>query len=255
MDVFKTLNAVNVNDFTEKKNGLTYLSWAHAWAHVAEKFPEASYTIWKDEHNLPYVYDPLTGYMVYTSVTIDGITREMWLPVMDSGNNAMKAEPYEITTRYGKKIPVAAATMFDINKAIMRCLTKNLSMFGLGLYIYAGEDLPTVDEEPEKPKPAPITEGKKVEDLPKEKPKRRTAKKVEEPVKEPETLPFVDAKPTVEMTAKAKVLAYIERHHFDLATIRKLCDLYRIETLSKMTAQQAQHYISVLERKGISIDE
>ena len=85
--------------------------------------------------------------MVYTNVTIEGITREMWLPVMDGNNRAMKNEPYEIMTKYGKKITVDAATMFDINKTIMRCLTKNLGMFGLGLSLYAGEDIGGLEDE------------------------------------------------------------------------------------------------------------
>lgn len=99
--------------------------------------------------------------MVYTTVTIDGITHEMWLPVMDGANNAMRFEPYSIKTKFGDK-PVAAATMFDVNKTIMRCLTKNLAMFGLGLYIYAGEDLP---EETEDEKQAKQTTAKLIHDI------------------------------------------------------------------------------------------
>lgn len=118
------LTEINVNEHTESKNGLTYLSWAWAWAEVLKVCPDATYEVVKFD-GLPYAHDPETGYMVYTTVTIDGVTREMWLPVMDYKNKAM-----------------LNATMFDINKAIMRCLTKNLAMFGLGLYIYAGEDLP-----------------------------------------------------------------------------------------------------------------
>lgn len=139
--LFAKLFATNVNDHTEQKNGLTYLSWAWAWAEFKKVCPDATYEIVKQENGLPYAYDPNTGYMVYTRVTACGVTHEMWLPVMDSGNNAMKAEPYEVSTKY-KTYDVSAATMFDVNKAIMRCLTKNLAMFGLGLYIYAGEDLP-----------------------------------------------------------------------------------------------------------------
>lgn len=138
--VFENLNNANVNGHTEEKNGLTYLSWAWAWAEVKKAYPDANYTIEKF-NGLPYVYDENTGYMVYTTVTIEGITHEMWLPVMDGANKAMKAKPYKYQTRYDEKT-CEAATMFDVNKAIMRCLVKNLAMFGLGLYIYAGEDLP-----------------------------------------------------------------------------------------------------------------
>lgn len=144
-DTFRKLYGINVNDKTETKEGLTYLSWAWAWAVVKSECPDATYNIKRFENGLPYVYDANTGYMVFTDVTIDGTTHEMWLPVMDSHNRAMKSEPYTITTKYGKEIRVEAATMFDINKTIMRCLVKNLAVFGLGLYIYAGQDLPDVD--------------------------------------------------------------------------------------------------------------
>ena len=145
MKVFEVLNNTNVNGHTEGRNGLTYLSWAWAWAEVKKAYPDAQYEIEKF-NGLPYVFDELTGYMVYTKVTIKGITHEMWLPVMDSANKAMKATPYTYETKYGEK-KVEAATMFDINKTLMRCLTKNLAMHGLGLYIYAGEDLPEMDKE------------------------------------------------------------------------------------------------------------
>ena len=152
---FEVLNAINVNGHTETKDAggtkLTYLSWAWAWAEVKKVYPEATYEIIKFD-GIPYVFDPMTGYMVYTTVTINGITHEMWLPVMDGNNKAMKAEPYQVQTKY-KTFTVNAATMFDINKAIMRCLTKNLAMFGLGLYIYAGEDLPE-DAENDQEQPA-----------------------------------------------------------------------------------------------------
>lgn len=147
---FDILNAVNVNEHTETKDTgkvkLTYLSWAWAWSEVKKRFPDAQYEIIKF-NGLPYVFDEKTGYMVYTTVTIDGITHEMWLPVMDGNNRAMLDHTYEVVTKYNK-FTVQPATMFDVNKAIMRCLTKNLAMFGLGLYIYAGEDLPEdADEE------------------------------------------------------------------------------------------------------------
>ena len=138
---FEKLYQINVNDKTEDKNGLTYLSWAFAIAEFKKVHPNMTYEVKKFENGLPYVYDENTGYMVFTSVTVDGLTHEMWLPVMDGNNKAMKSKPYTVKTKY-KEIVVNAATMFDINKTIMRCLTKNLAMFGLGLYIYAGEDLP-----------------------------------------------------------------------------------------------------------------
>ena len=146
--VFETLSAINVNDKVEKKSNLTYLSWAWAWAEVKKQYPDASYEVLRDpQTDKPWFFDPALGYMTMTNVTIDGETLEMWLPVMDGANNAMMDAPYTFATRYGEK-QVNKATMFDINKTIMRCLTKNLAMFGLGHYIYAGEDLPEAKPEP-----------------------------------------------------------------------------------------------------------
>ena len=142
---FEEVYKINVNEHTEKKNNLTYLSWAWAWAEFKKAYPDAEYEIKRFENGLPYVYDENTGYMVFTSVTAGDLTYEMWLPVMDGANKAMKKEPYTYMTKYGEKT-VESATMFDVNKTIMRCLVKNLAMFGLGLYIYAGEDLPESNE-------------------------------------------------------------------------------------------------------------
>lgn len=149
--MFEELSKINVNDKTESKNGLTYLSWTWAWSELKKKYPNATYEIKKFENNLPYVYDENTGYMVFTTMTIDDLTYEMWLPVMDGNNKAMLNHSYtykvkeyvdgRFTGQYKDK-EVEPATMFDINKTIMRCLVKNIAMFGLGIYIYAGEDLP-----------------------------------------------------------------------------------------------------------------
>lgn len=144
--VFATLSAINLNDKVEKKKDLTYLSWTYAWSEVQKHYPDASYEVMFFD-GFPYIYDPSTGYMVFTKVTIEGQTRMMWLPVMDGANKAMKVSEYTYPTRYGDKT-VEAASMFDINKTIMRCLVKNLAMFGLGIYIFAGEDLPEGDVQP-----------------------------------------------------------------------------------------------------------
>ena len=149
--MFEKLSQINVNDKIESKNGLSYLSWTWAWSEIKKEYPNATYEIKKFENNLPYVYDENTGYMVFTTMTIDDLTYEMWLPVMDGNNKAMLNEPYnykvkeykdgKATGNYIEKT-VEKATMFDINKTIMRCLVKNIAMFGLGIYIYAGEDYP-----------------------------------------------------------------------------------------------------------------
>lgn len=128
--VFEVLNEINVNEHTEKKNGLTYLSWAWAWAEVKKRYPEANYVIY--ESTLPngcvtnYFTDGKTCY-VKTGVIINGLEHIEELPVMDFRN---------------KSIPYESVTSFDVNKAIQRSLTKAVARHGLGLYIYAGEDLP-----------------------------------------------------------------------------------------------------------------
>lgn len=149
--MFEELVKINVSDKVEKKNGLSYLSWTYAWSEIKKVYPNATYEIKKFENNLPYVFSSNTGYMVFTSMTINDLTYEMWLPVMDGNNKAMLDVPYKykvkeyidgrFTGNYVEKM-VERATMFDINKTIMRCLVKNIAMFGLGLYIYSGEDLP-----------------------------------------------------------------------------------------------------------------
>jgi hypothetical protein len=151
-NLFETLSSINVNDKTEKKSNLTYLSWSFAWAEFKKVCPTATYKIKEyGEDKKPYLYDENFGIMVMTSVTVGTETHEMWLFVMDGANKAMKTKPYTYQTRYGEK-ECAAATMFDINKTLMRCLVKNLAMFGLGIYIYAGEDLPEGYVEPPKKK-------------------------------------------------------------------------------------------------------
>ena len=145
--VFNTLNFVNCNEHTEKKNGLTYLSWAWAWAEVKKRYPTAFYTIYENPDGWNYFTDGRTCW-VKTGVTIEGLEHIEYLPVMDYRNAS---------------IPADKVTSFDVNKAIQRSLTKAAARHGLGLYIYAGEDLPeeaaTQEPKPEpKPKKAPKPE-------------------------------------------------------------------------------------------------
>lgn len=150
MKTFNELRLINVNEHIEEKEGLKYLSWAWAWDIFKQSCPDANYEVVKNPHNgLPY-FESFAGAMVYTKVTANGITHEMWLPVMDGKNKAMKNEPYTYKVKDWKtkqlvEKTVESFTMFDVNKTVMRCLVKNLAMFGLALYIYNGEDLP--DEE------------------------------------------------------------------------------------------------------------
>lgn len=123
---FAVLNGINVSDKTEKKNGLTYLSWAWAWGEVKKRYPEATYTIYENADGWFYHTDGRTCW-VKTGVTVNGVEHVEYLPVMDSRN---------------RSIPLENVTSFDVNKAIQRSLTKAVARHGLGLYIYAGEDLP-----------------------------------------------------------------------------------------------------------------
>ena len=143
--VFDVLNSINVNEHTEKKNNLTYLSWAWAWSKVKEHYPDAFYTIYENRDGLFYHTDGRTCW-VKTGVTINGLEHIEYLPVMDNRNQS---------------IGVDRVTSFDVNKAIQRSLTKAVARHGLGLYIYAGEDLPEQEaakarEEASKPTRAQI---------------------------------------------------------------------------------------------------
>ena len=123
---FNDLYAVNVNGHTEKKNGLTYLSWAWAWGEIKKRHPDATYTVYENADGWNYHTDGRTCW-VKTGVTVNGIEHIEYLPVMDYKN---------------KSISIENVTSFDVNKAIQRSLTKACARHGLGLYIYAGEDLP-----------------------------------------------------------------------------------------------------------------
>ena len=167
LNYFEELNNINVKDKIEKKGDLSYLSWAWAWQEIKKRHSSIQYEVVKNESGLPF-FKSEEGYIVYTKVTIDDITHEMWLPVMDGTNKAMKDKRYTYkvqkkkwSTQYNKYVrtkdsegnylfeerEVEAATMFDINTTIMRCLVKNIAMHGLGLYIYAGEDIPSAEKD------------------------------------------------------------------------------------------------------------
>lgn len=124
--VFETLNAVDCSKYVEKKGALTYLSWAWAWGQVKKYYPQAVYRIYEDGEGRMYHTDGKTAW-VKTGVEIEGIEYIEYLPVMDNRHNS---------------IPVANVKSTDANTAVQRSLTKACARHGLGLYIYAGEDLP-----------------------------------------------------------------------------------------------------------------
>ena len=139
MSVFETLSKINVNDKVEKKNGLSYLPWAWAWSVAKQNYPAATYKVYENQDGLNYHHDGMTGW-VKTGVTIENMEMIEYLPIMDYRNQSIKVD----------KI-----TSFHVNSSIQRSLTKALARHGLGLYIYAGEDLPQDTKAEPKPKAEP----------------------------------------------------------------------------------------------------
>lgn len=138
MSIFKQLSEINVNDHVEQKGRFKYLSWTWAVSELRKASPTATWEVIKF-NGLPFCKTE-TGYFVEVAVTVDGITLSQIHPVLDNNN---------------KTIPVPSA--FQINTSIQRCLVKAIALHGLGLYIYAGEDLP--DVEPEKTNVLSVTNG------------------------------------------------------------------------------------------------
>ena len=186
---FSELNKIDVSDKIEKKNGLSYLSWAFAWSELKKKYPDSTYTIYENAQGWNYHTDGRTAW-VKTGVTVLGIEHVEYLPVMDYRNNS---------------IPLEKITSFDVNKAIQRSLTKAVARHGLGLYIYAGEDLP--------------------EDEPKAKP---TAKAKAEPA------PTAAKDPLTEVRAKyQELIDYCKENDHDIKEVAKA---YRLN--NKSTAEE-----------------
>jgi len=166
-DVWDTLSKVDVSEHTEKKMNLTYLSWAWAWGVLMEHYPEAKYSFYEDDNHVPFVTLPDGTCEVRCRVSIGDLVREMWLPIMNHKNQ-----------------PVINPNSFQVNTSKMRCLTKCLGIWGLGHYIYAGEDLPDGEAKEEKPV------GKKP--VPKKTPVKKEPKK-EEPGEEDKVADFDEA--------------------------------------------------------------
>ena len=198
---FTALNAINVNDKTEKKNGLTYLSWAWAWGEVKKLYPDTTYKIYENDLGWNYHTDNNTAW-VKTGVTVSGIEHIEYLPVMDNRN---------------KSISIDNITSFDVNKAIQRSLTKALARHGLGLYIYAGEDLP----EDEKPS---------------------------EPVKKSDKKPDFSEMAQEQITqSQANVLHELIRQFG--ADEKKLCQYYKVAAVEAMTNEQYSTALVELKKK------
>lgn len=184
---FSELNNIDVSDKIEKKNGLSYLSWAFAWGELKKRYPDSTYTIYENAQGFNYHTDGKTAW-VKTGVTVCGLEHIEYLPVMDYRNNS---------------IPVDKLTSFDVNKAIQRSLTKAVARHGLGLYIYAGEDLP--------------------EEAKAETPKETKAKETKTAAKDP----LADAR-----AAYNELIKYCKENDHDIKEVAKIYSLN-----SKSTAQ------------------
>ena len=129
---FKTLAALNVKDRVEKKGRFDYLSWAYAWAMIKDQYPDANRKVYESEHTgLNYFTDGNTGY-VKVGVTINNVEHVDYLPIMNHSSQSLSID----------KI-----TSFEVNKTIQRSTVKAIAMHGLGLSLWAGEDLVGISEE------------------------------------------------------------------------------------------------------------
>ena len=150
---FDALYNMNLGDKVEKKDNLSYLTWSEAWKAFKEVYPSATFrVVTNPDTKLPYFVDPQIGIMVFTEVTADDLTQQCFLPVLNSSMKPMRLEAYNYTV-YDKQNKrqiektCEAANAFDLNRALMRCLTKNLALFGLGLKLYMGEDIPCENQD------------------------------------------------------------------------------------------------------------
>lgn len=262
-NIFDEFYELDVRDKVEQKNGLNYLSWAYAWAEVKKRDNNASYEI-KYFEDKPYLYDDKLGYMVFTEMTIFDKTHFMWLPVMDGANKTMLDRPYtyqvkeykdgKFTGNYLEK-DVEAATMFDINKTLMRCLVKNIAMFGLGLKLYQGEDLPMVATKEEAEKFV-LTfgqhQGKSLKELYEN--NRRYFEWLRENTKD-ETIRVACEliSPSISEEAEKEILTYMSEINTLVAlTGADFDDIlkhYKVKTTADMTLEQLKDCKETLEKK------
>lgn len=205
-DLFKT----NVSDKIEKKNGLSYVSWSYSWGELKKKYPDSTYTIYENKDGLFYHTDGKTCW-VKTGVTVNGIEHIEYLPVMDFKN---------------KSIPLENVTSTDVNKAIQRSLTKAVARHGLGLYVYAGEDLPESDDDVEESKSEPIS--KKLKET-----KEESVKKTEEPKETSQTEDIAS-----ELIGEAKVKTIKTKCKKDNVPVELLLKAYKVNDLSELNEKQ-----------------
>lgn len=213
--VFETLSAVNVSDKIEKKGNLSYLSWSYAWGEVKKRYPSAQYKVYERDTQqygpINYFTDGMTCY-VKVSVTIEGLEHVEMLPVMDYKNQA---------------VPLAKVNSCLVNKSIQRAVTKACARHGLGLYVYAREDLPECESQPQYStliQPAqPATKSEKATQPQAPAQQQASVKKDTGPV----TPEMVDS-----------IRKEIEEYHVSEEFV---CRAYRVKNLSDLRVFQAQH--------------
>lgn len=224
--IFETLNTINVSKKTEKKNGLTYLSWAYAWGELCKVYPTATYKVHERDTQwgpCNYFTDGRTAW-VKVSVTIGDLTHTEMLPIMDYRN---------------KSIPLDKVTSCDANKAIQRCITKAVARFGLGLYVYAGEDLPSSVEYSDPIQAQPVQQ-------PVEKAVVQPQTTTQKPV-QAQKQPVRDTRP-----ATKEMLDFVRKAIADHSIIEDfICKSYKVAKLDDLCVYQAIHIrdnLSKLER-------
>lgn len=211
--VFETLSTINISGKTEKKNGLTYLSWAYAWGELCKVYPTATYKVHERDTQwgpCNYFTDGRTAW-VKVSVTIGDLTHTEMLPIMDYRN---------------KSIPLDKVTSCDANKAIQRCITKAVARFGLGLYVYAGEDLPSSVEYSDPIQAQPVQQP------------------VEKAVVQPQTTtqkPVRDTRPVTVDEIKTIRQQVLNKYEIDEEWI---CRKYKAHNLQDLMMYQFQHVMS-----------
>ena len=228
---FIELNSINVNDKVEKKNGLNYLSWAYAWGEVKKLYPNANYKVYETIDGCIYFTDGRTAW-VKTGVIINDIEHIEYLPIMDYKN---------------KSIPLEQITSFDVNKTIQRSLTKAVARHGLGLYIYAGEDLPEDANEEVK---AEVVETKKSPS--KDKKQEKITKQAETFMKHIEEPPLTDEMAENYIFRLVELQNRIDNLCEDLGKNKTSCyDYYKkifgVKSVEDMNEEQLQSIIDKLE--------
>lgn len=208
--VFETLNAINVSGKTEKKNGLTYLPWAYAWAEVKKLYPTANYKVYERDTQwgpVNYFTDGRTAW-VKVSVTIEGLEHVEMLPIMGYRNKA---------------IPLDKVTSYDANKTIQRAITKAIARQGLGLYVYAMEGLPkSQSTSPTQPAQQPAN------------------KPVVKAVQKPATQTQAPVKDTRLVTAQ--IVDFIKKTIEDHQVTQEfICNKYKVRKLEDLQVYQAKH--------------